>query len=100
MRLRALGKRSTQLGQAESQSLEVQAGLLVVEDHHSQLVHYHRWAEVRNRRDRHTQMRGDLIGQVLDQAVDPRAYRKRVIQRQLLPPPDHALQLCRYLIHR
>jgi hypothetical protein len=77
-----------------------QSGLARVIDEDHQLVHGGSRSEVRDAHGAsHTgSCRG---GEVVEQLPHPRHTRQRVVQRQLLPPPDHALEFGRNLLwHR
>jgi len=62
-------------------------------DHDSELVHQCRRAAVRNRRRRDSGRLGDPVSKGLDERTDATGIRQRVVERQLTPPLDHALEL-------
>ena len=62
-------------------------------DHNRQLVHQGRRAKVWDERRRRTARFGDPVRQRLDQREDRRGVRKGVVEWQLTPPLDDALQL-------
>lgn len=63
----------------------------MIEHHDTQLIHQHGWSKIGHRASRHTSPVGNLVREVLDHGVNLGNSTKRVVQRQLLPPSDHAL---------
>ncbi len=63
----------------------------MVEHHDPQLVDQHDWSEIGHGAMRHTSVLRDLVREFLDDVTDVGGSRKRALQRQLLPPSDHAL---------
>ena len=61
-----------------------------VVDHDRQLVHHRRGPEVGHLRSRCAAQPGDAISELLNESRRQRHTGKRVVERQLTPPLDHA----------
>ncbi len=63
----------------------------MVEDHDPQLIHQHRRSQIGQQMMRHTLVVSYVVRNLLGHGDHRRRSDKRAVQRQLLPPSDHAL---------